>query len=68
MLFVHIFPGSQVLLLPRGPSFGHSAADPGAGQTSARHFATAGTFTVTTDTTAATPATSACAPLPAATS
>ncbi len=48
--------GSQVLLLPCGPGFGHSSADPGAGQTSARPRAAAGSFTVTADAAAATPA------------
>ena len=67
-MFVCILSGSQVLVLPCGPGFGHPAADPGAGQASTRHFTAAGTFTVPTDATAATPAASAHAPLPAAAS
>lgn len=51
-----IFSGSQVLVLPRGPGFGHSSADPGAGQASPRSCAAAGSFTVATDAAAATPA------------
>ena len=51
-----VLSGSQVLLLPRGPDLGHSSADPRAGQTSAGYCAAAGSFTVTTDAAAATPA------------
>ncbi len=59
--------GPQILLLPRGPGFGDSSADPGAGQTSAWPCAAAGSFAVTTDAAPATPAAEACAPVPAST-
>lgn len=51
-----MFSGSQVLLLSRGSGFGHSSADPRAGQTSARPCADADSFAVATDAAAATPA------------
>lgn len=46
-------PGSQVLLLPRGPGSGHSSADPGAGSTPAQPAASAGSSAVPADAAAA---------------